>query len=158
MARKIYIYTYILVQTYILVSAARAEDAAAGNDYGTVQQHISLNVGILLSELSGYQAWLDAESVMTALMQPATLRAAENTTWSFEVFCAEHSTTAATGFCIMFSVAKCSVLLTFLHCSSTILPFKLSSSPVTFLHQHESSAMYACIRFGTRKPNYRFCW
>jgi hypothetical protein len=156
MARKIYIYTYILVQTYILVSAARAEDAAAGNDYGTVQQHISLNVGILLSELSGYQAWLDAESVMTALMQPATLRAAENTTWSFEVFCAE--TTAATGSCIMLSVSKFSALLTFLHCSSTILPFKLSSSPVAFLHQHESSAMYACIRFGTRKPTYRFCW
>ena len=140
------------------VSAARAEDAAAGNDYGTVQQHISLNVGILLSELSGYQAWLDAESVMTALMQPPTLRAAENTTWSFEVFCAEHSTAAATGSCIMFSSTKFRALLTCLHCSSTILQFNLSSSPIRFLHQHESSAMYTCIRFGTRKPTYRFCW
>ena len=53
-----------------------------------------LRIGVALLDGSGYHAWLDAESIVAALIQPATLRASIDTTWSFEVFCAQTSATS----------------------------------------------------------------
>ena len=49
-----------------------------------------MKIGIALLANNGYQEWLDAESIVAALVNPPTLRASVNTTWSFEIFCAHN--------------------------------------------------------------------
>jgi hypothetical protein len=44
-----------------------------------------LKIGIVVPVESSYQTWLDVDSIVHALMQPSTLRASHNTSWSFEV-------------------------------------------------------------------------
>jgi hypothetical protein len=69
--------------------AIMASGGSDGGGRGAPSASTHMRVGIALLADSGYHAWLDAESIVAALIRPPTLRASLNTSWSFEVFCAQ---------------------------------------------------------------------
>jgi hypothetical protein len=76
--------------------AIMASGGGDGGGRGAPSASTHMRVGIALLADSGYQAWLDAESIVAALIRPPTLRASLNTTWSFEVFWARSAALSTT--------------------------------------------------------------
>jgi len=117
---------WLVIQSMVPDTGARKRAAASAGNASADQQHSSrtprppthkhMVVGIALWERSGYQMWMDVESLVTALMHPPVLRATENTTWSFEVFCAQHEARESPGP----STASHSVHTKAAHCRRTM--------------------------------------